>query len=130
MATFPRFLSVVVATLILFQSAIVAPAINLALEVEPAALMLRFLWPIFFALIGILGIIGVVTTRKQRTGLFVNGLTALGMAVCYFLVPVINKAKDSDNMGLWVVLRMVGVGLSLVLLIAHLGYIFRWYRRI
>ena len=57
MVTFPRFLSVVVATLILFQSAIVAPAITVALEVEPAALMLRFLWPIFFALIGILGII-------------------------------------------------------------------------
>ena len=130
MATFPRFASVVVATLILFQSAVVAPAINVALEPEPAALMLRFLWPIFFALIGILGIIGVVTARKQRTGLFVNGLTALGMAVCYFLVPVINKAKDSDNMGLWNALHMVTVGLTLVLLIAHLGYIFRWYRRI
>lgn len=130
MVTFPRLLSVVVATLILFQSAIVAPAINLALEVEPAALMLRFLWPIFFALIGILGIIGVVTTRKQRTGLFVNGLTSLGMAVCYFLVPVINKAKDSDNMGLWNALHMITVGLTLVLLIAHLGYVFRWYRRV
>ncbi|MEM9280250.1 MAG: hypothetical protein AAGA96_00350 [Verrucomicrobiota bacterium] len=48
MTPFPRFLSVIIATLILFQSAIVAPAINVALEVGPAAIMLRFLWPVFF----------------------------------------------------------------------------------
>lgn len=129
MATFPRFASVAVATLILFQSAVVAPAINVALEPEPAALMLRFLWPIFFAIIGILGIVGVVSSRKQLSGLIVNGATVLGMAVCYFLVPVINGAKDSDNMGLWNSLHMVTVGLTLVLLVAHLGYVFRWHRR-
>ncbi|MEM7697888.1 MAG: hypothetical protein AAF236_05730 [Verrucomicrobiota bacterium] len=128
MATFPRFLSVIIATIIVFQSVIVAPAINVALEVEPAAIMLRFIWPIFFALIGILGLVGVVTARKQKMGLIVNAATVVGMVVCYVLVPIINEAKDSDHMRLWSALHMVTVGLTFGLLVLHLVYVFRWGR--
>ncbi|MEM9280251.1 MAG: hypothetical protein AAGA96_00355 [Verrucomicrobiota bacterium] len=57
-----------------------------------------------------------------------NGVTVLGMLVCYLLVPVINNAKDTDNMGLWNGLHMVTVGVTVVILVGQLGYGVRWYR--
>ncbi|MEM6886252.1 MAG: hypothetical protein AAF571_14605 [Verrucomicrobiota bacterium] len=124
-----RLLSVVTATVILYQSALVAPAINIALPVEPAAIMLRYIWPIFFALTGMLGLVGAVVARKQRAGVIVNVATLVGMAICFFLVPVINNAKDSDAMGLWSALHAVTVGITFVVLILQLVYIFRWYKK-
>lgn len=90
----------IIAILILFKSAIVAPAINVALEAEPAAIMLRFLRPIFFALIELLGLVGLDTARRQKAGLIANEAKVLGMAVCCGLVPVINGTKKSYYMGL------------------------------
>ncbi|MBK1826884.1 DUF4149 domain-containing protein [Haloferula rosea] len=129
MSPFARFLSVIIATIIVFQSAVVAPAINVALPVEPAAVLLRFIWPVFFSLIGILGLVGVVATRKQRAALLVNGATVLSMATCYFMVPVINAAMDQDNLGLWKALHILTVGLTFLCLILHLVYTFRWHKR-
>ena len=129
MASFPRFLSVIIATLILFQSAIVAPAINMAIDVKPAAVLLRFLWPVFFALIGVLGLVGAVTARKQKAGLIVNGATVSGMMVCFLLVPLINDSNDNDHMGLWNTLHLFTVGVTFILLTMHLGYAIRWYQR-
>ena len=124
--SFNRALSVTIATIIVYQSALVAPAINIALEVKPAAILLRFIWPIFFALIGSLGLIGMITSRKQRVGLRVNLVTSLGMLVCYLLVPIINGAMDNDQMGLWKGLHITTVALTFVVLIFHLLYLFRW----
>ncbi|MEM1156800.1 MAG: hypothetical protein AAGH72_00970 [Verrucomicrobiota bacterium] len=124
-----RLLSVVTATVILYQSALVAPAINMALPVEPAAVMLRYIWPIFFALTGLLGLVGVVVARKQRLGVIVNGTTLAGMAICFILVPTINHAKDTDAMGLWNALHMVTVGITFAVLVLHLVYVFRWYKQ-
>jgi len=128
MTAFPRFLSVIIATMVVFQSAVVAPAINLALPVEPAATLLRFIWPVFFALIGVLGLVGTVTTRKQMAGLKVYVATTLGMLVCYLLVPVINNAKDTDQMGLWNTLHLATVSLTFIILVLHLVYALRWHK--
>ncbi|MEO0453588.1 MAG: hypothetical protein AAFY98_05570 [Verrucomicrobiota bacterium] len=124
-----RFLSIVIATVITYQSALIAPAINIALPIEPAATMLRFIWPIFFALVGIMGLIGVVVARKQRQGFIVNLATLVGMAACFIFVPIINNAKDTDTMILWNVLHTVTVGITFVILVLHLIYIFRWHRK-
>ncbi|MEM9079246.1 MAG: hypothetical protein AAGC74_00975 [Verrucomicrobiota bacterium] len=129
MIPFARFLSAVISTLILYQCALVAPAINIALPVEPAAIMLRFIWPIFFALVGILGVVGVLASKTHKWARMVNLVTVLGMLVCYFLVPVINGAKDGDQMVLWKVLHMVTVALTFLSLILHLLFIFRWHKK-
>jgi hypothetical protein len=129
MSSFPRFLSVSIASIILFQSGIVAPAINLALPVESAAILLRFIWPIFFALIGVMALVGVVVARRQRAGLMVNGATVLGMVICFLLVPVINGAMDNDQLGLWKALHILTVALTFFALVLQLGYLFRWHRK-
>lgn len=103
--------------------------ITVAITIEPAATMLRFIWPIFFALVGIMGLIGVVVARKQRQGFIVNLATLVGMAACFIFVPIINNAKDTDTMILWNVLHTVTVGITFVILVLHLIYIFRWHRK-
>lgn len=127
---FARVLSVTIATIIVYQSALVAPAINIALEVKPAAILLRFIWPIFFALVGTLGLIGMIVSWKQKTGLRVNLATAVSMLICYLLVPVINGAMDNDQMGLWKSLHITTVALTFVTLILHLVYVFRRSKRV
>ena len=109
---------------------LVAPAINIALEVKPAAILLRFIWPIFFALVGTLGLIGMIFSWKQKTGLRVNLATAVSMLICYLLVPVINGAMDNDQMGLWKSLHITTVALTFVTLILHLVYVFRRSKRV
>ena len=101
----------------------------MAIDVKPAAVLLRFLWPVFFALIGVLGLVGAVTARKQKAGLIVNGATVSGMMVCFLLVPLINDANDNDHMGLWNTLHLFTVGVTFILLTMHLGYAIRWYQR-
>ena len=94
-----RLLSLIIATVVIYQSAVVAPIINIYLPVDAAAKLLRAIWPIFFALIGLLGDVGAVISRKERVGADVNVATALSMAICYGFVPFINEARDSENLG-------------------------------
>ena len=121
-----RLLSSIIATVVIYQSAVVAPIINISLPVDAAAKLLRAIWPIFFALIGLLGVVGAVISRKERVGAAVNVATALSMAICYGLVPFINEARDSENLGAWKGLHAATVALTFLTLITQLGFVSRW----
>ena len=123
-----RLLSLIIATVVIYQSAAVAPIINISLPVDSAAKLLRAIWPIFFALIGLLGVVGAVISRKERVGAAVNVATALSMAICYGLVPFINEARDSENLGLWKGLHAATVALTFLTLITQLGFVSRWHK--
>ena len=119
-------LSVVVATVVIFQSAIVAPVANVSLSAESAALFLRFIWPIFFGVLGALSLLGlVVVTKNNKLGRLTHLFTLLSMVVCYALVSTINNAMDTGNLTLWMRLHMLTVGLTMLSLIFHLILIFR-----
>ena len=123
-----RLLSLIIATVVIYQSAAVAPIINISLPVDAAAKLLRAIWPIFFALIGLLGVVGAVISRKERVGAAVNVATALSMAICYGLVPFINEARDSENLGVWKGLHAATVALTFLTLITQLGFVSRWHK--
>jgi hypothetical protein len=74
--------------------------------------MLRFIWPIFFALIGLLGLVNAILSKKHKVAAVVNVATVFSMATCYVLVPVINEARDSENLGVWKALHAVTVALT------------------
>lgn len=118
-------LSVVVATVVIFQSAIVAPVANVSLSAESAALFLRFIWPIFFGVLGALSLLGLVVTKNNKLGRLTHLFTLLSMVVCYALVSTINNAMDTGNVTLWMRLHMLTVGLTMLSLIFHLILIFR-----
>tara|TARA_B110000003_G_scaffold91204_1_gene93428 strand:+ start:5745 stop:6140 length:396 start_codon:yes stop_codon:yes gene_type:complete len=118
-------LSVVIATVVVFQSAIVAPVANVALSSESAALFLRFIWPIFFGVVGGLGLFGLLVAQGDKRGRMTHLFTLLSMIICYALVSTINAAMDSGNLTLWKRLHMLTVGLTLLSLILHLTLVFK-----
>jgi hypothetical protein len=126
--SFSRSLSVIIVTVLIYQSAIVAPAANIALPTDAAAKMLRFIWPIFFALIGLLGLVNAILSKKHKVAAVVNVATVFSMATCYVLVPVINEARDSENLGVWKALHAVTVALTFLSLVLQLGFTLRWYK--
>ena len=123
-----RILSSVIATIILFQSLVVAPIANLELTTEGASVFLRCIWPIFFNIIGILSLVNLFSNYNHKYNLLVNGITVLFMTLCYVLVTPINNAMDDGDMTTWKVLHLLTVGLTLTALILHLTLVFRWYK--
>ena len=118
-------LSVVVATVVIFQSAIAAPVANVSLSAESAALFLRFIWPIFFCVLGALSLVGLIVTKNNKLGLRTHLFTLFSMVLCYALVATINNAMDTGNLTLWMRLHMLTVGLTMLSLIFHLILIFK-----
>lgn len=121
-----RMRSLVVITIILFQSCVIAPVANLSLAPGSAALFLRSIWPIFFVLVGVIGVTGV-TQRNHTRARNINLITVISMIACIILVPRINLAMDTGNIALWKVLHMATVGLTLVSLILHILFAVRWH---
>ena len=122
-----RMRSLVVITIILFQSCVIAPVANLSLAPGSAALFLRSIWPIFFVLVGVIGVTGV-TQRNHTRARNINLITVISMIACIILVPRINLAMDTGNIALWKVLHMATVGLTLASLILHILFAVRWHR--
>ena len=126
-ATRHRMRSLIVITIVLFQSIVNAPVANISLDAEAAASFLRSIWPIFFVLVGVISITGTIKTNQVRAR-NINLITALCMIACIILVPRINLAMDAGNMTLWKILHMSTVGLTLVSLTLHIWYVVRWHR--
>ena len=123
-----RILSSIIATIILFQSLIVAPIANMELTAEGASVFLRCIWPIFFIIIGVLSLASLFSDYKHKYNLLVNGITVVFMTLCYVLVKPINNAMDNGDMTTWKVMHMLTVGLTLTALILHLTLVFRWHK--
>ncbi len=123
-----RILSCIIATIILFQSLIVAPIANMELTAEGASVFLRCIWPIFFIIIGVLSLASILSNYKHKYNLLVNGITVVFMTLCYVLVTPINNAMDNGDMTTWKVMHMLTVGLTLTALILHLTLVFRWHK--
>ena len=122
-----RMRSLMVITIILFQSLVIAPVANISLATESAAIFLRSIWPIFFVLVGAISATGVINTDQTRAR-NVNLITVVCMIACIILVPRINLAMDVGNMNFWKILHMSTVALTLASLILHIFYIVRWHR--
>lgn len=129
MSPLPRILSVVLATIIVFQSGVIAPSVNVSLSQDAASTFLRFIWPIFFILIGSISGLSLIFSviRFKKRSVITNLITIGCMIACYVLVPRINTAMDSGNIGLWTSLHKTTVALTTLSLGLHLIYAFRWH---
>ena len=90
-----------VSGIILFQSVLIAPAINKLIDQKQASTLLRHLWPKFFLTIGLLSLLSFVTSllfpTDQILTKYSSSLSFVLMSICYFMVPIINNAKDSSK---------------------------------
>ena len=124
------FISAIICGLILFQSAIIAPSINNLLPAEHASTYLRYIWPKFFIIISVLTIFSLITiytlNSNQNFAKIVSLLSLIFMLICYYIIPVINNARDSANDSLFSILHSISIGLTIITLVLNLLLFIKW----
>ena len=130
MKNLPYLNSAIIIGIILFQSIFIAPAINQLISTSEAAVFLRYIWPIFFIIIGLLSLISFISILKNKNQNSVlkiyTVISLILMSSCFFAVPFINNAKDLDNELLWSILHMKTVFFTLISLILNILIVFKW----
>ena len=119
----PYIISGLVIGIILFQSSIVAPAINKLVSPKEASILLRYIWPIFFIIIGILSLVTFLlfNNSQARPILKYFSLSSfLLMSFCYLIIPMINEAKDFSNDQLWISLHLTTIIMTLIVFVFNL----------
>ena len=109
MKNLPLVFSAMIVGITLFQSALVAPAINKLINDEDASIFLRNIWPKFFIIIAVLSLASLVIliiNSNQNLFKYISFISFVLMLVCYLITPMINEAKDSSNDQLWTVLHL------------------------
>ena len=129
MKNLPLILSSFIIGVILFQSALVAPAINKLINAEDASVFLRYIWPKFFIIIAVISLtsfIILVINSNQNLFKYISFISFILMFVCYLITPMINEAKDSLNDQLWTVLHLLTIILNFITLIINTLTIIYW----
>ena len=123
--TFIELLSGVIAGMILFQTAIVAPVVFTTLDAENASKFLRKIFPRFFMVIFILGIVALIVSSVffSIKGIVIAAVTAISMIISYLVVPATNRARDEDRSAAFRRLHTLTVVLTLFTLLANLSWI-------
>ena len=129
MKNLPLVFSAMIVGITLFQSALVAPAINKLINVEDASVFLRYIWPKFFIIIAIISLVSfiiLIINSNQNLFKYISLISFVLMLVCYLITPMINEAKDSLNDQLWTVLHLSTIILTFITLIINTLTIIYW----
>ena len=126
----PIILSGVIIGIILYQSLLIAPSINKLLSTQDASLYLRFIWPKFFIIIGIISLISWILilnfSTDQNTAKIISLSSFVLMLICYVMIPYMNSAKDSGASTLFIYLHAISMILTLVTLLINIILIAKW----
>jgi len=126
----PLFLSGFISGIILYQSLIIAPSINKLLNNQDASLYLRYIWPKFFLIIGLLSLLSftciLLFDSNQNAAKILSILSAFFMIICYVSIPYMNQAKDSINESTFNILHLGSIILTIITLIMNLVTFFSW----
>ncbi len=113
---------------ILLQTAIVAPTLFKKLDIKDFAVVIRALWPKFFMWLTVFGVASVVDLYFHDDPSLVHygiaGSTAVFALICYLIIPATNRATDEGNEKLFKILHKVSVYLTVIILLANIGYVF------
>lgn len=127
---FPLVLSGFVSGIIIYQSLLIAPSINKLLNNQDASLYLRYIWPKFFIIVGILSLLCFICisifNSNQSTAKILSIISAFLMLICYFAIPYMNQAKDSLNESLFIILHSGSIILTVLTLLMNLSIFIFW----
>ena len=127
---FPLVLSGFISGIIIYQSLLIAPSVNKLLSNQDASLYLRYIWPKFFIIIGILSLLCFICisifNSNQSTAKIFSILSALLMLTCYIAIPYMNEAKDSLNESKFIILHSVIIILTIITLLINLSIFIFW----
>ena len=126
----PFTISCIISSIILFQSFFIAPSTNRIITTKEASKFLRYLWPKFFVIISILSTLSLVANYYLGIGKNIVNyfmiICIILMLVCYFITPIINKAKDNSKNKLWTALHLATVIITLITLVLNVLIIYFW----
>lgn len=118
MQDLPVLLSGAVVGVILFQTAVIAPVVFTVIPQPHSATFLRRIFPRFFLLIALLGLLGngasVLLGESLQVAL--TGATVLLALIAYGLIPATNKSRDDGDDRRFKQLHTASVLLTLVVL--------------
>ena len=119
-------LSGLICGVIIFQTAIIAPSIFRVLSLDNAGPFLRLIFPKLFMFVAMLSLIGLVLSLilSNALGLIVFFGSFLFMLICYYIVPVTNRAKDEGNDIAFKRLHTVSVVLTMLVLLSNFLWVF------
>ena len=129
MKNLPLVFSAIIVGITLFQSALIAPAINKLINVEVASVFLRYIWPKFFIIIAVISLASfliLLINSNQSLFKYISFISFVLMLVCYLITPMINEAKDSLNDQLWTVFHLSTIILTFITLIINILTIVYW----
>ena len=129
MKNLPLVFSAMIVGITLFQSALVAPAINKLINDEDASVFLRYIWPKFFIIIAVISLVSfliLIINSNQNLFKYISFISFVLMLVCYLITPMINEAKDSLNDQLWTVLHLSTIIITFITLIINTLTIVYW----
>ena len=115
MKNLPLVFSAMIIGITLFQSALIAPAINKLINVEDVSVFLRNIWPKFFNIIAVISLASfviLIINSNQNLFKYISFISFALMLICYLITPMINEAKDSLNDQLWTVLHLSLIHIS------------------
>lgn len=126
----PIIFSSVIIGIILYQSLLIAPSINKLLNTQDASLYLRYIWPKFFIIVGVISLISWILilnfSPDQNTAKVISITSFILMVVCYVLIPYMNSAKDSANDTYFIFLHAISMVLTVVTLLINIFLIVKW----
>jgi hypothetical protein len=109
--------------IMLFSSAIVAPAIFAKLGADTAGPLLRAFWPRYYAVNAVLALVAAYFATFDYVALLAASVTAM-MAVSLLATPALNRARDAGRHRAFSIGHRALVGVNLVALVTLAWAIF------
>ena len=113
---------------ILLQVAIVAPSMFRTLDISSFGKAIRAIWPKFFAMIVILGILSLITVYLHDDLSIYHTIIALVSivlaSICYAIIPATNRATDNEDHKTFKILHRISVSFTIFLLILNVAFPF------
>ena len=118
LVNFQILISGLICGVILFQTSIIAPSILKVLSPDNAGPFLRTIFPKLFMFVAVLSLAGFVLSliSSNTSGLIVFFGSLLFMLICYYIVPMTNRARDAGNDNAFKRLHTVSVVLTMIVL--------------
>mgnify|MGYP001276030271 FL=1 len=113
---------------IILQVAIIAPSMFRTLDLKNFGTAIRAIWPKFFAMIVILGVLSSIVIYLHDDislyPLIVSIVTVILAAICYIIIPATNRATDEGDQKTFKILHRISVGFTIIILILNIAFPF------
>ena len=98
------------------------------LDLQNFGKAIRAIWPKFFAMIAVLGILSTIVIYLHDDlsiyPLAVSTITVILATICYVIIPATNRATDEGDQKTFKFLHRISVGLTVILLIINAAFPF------